>query len=190
MKIVAIIPARGGSKRLSHKNIFPIWGQPMLYWSVKAAIESNLIDEVWVTTEDPMIASVAIRSGAKLHRRDPKLAEDHVFKMEAIRSAIDYLEDNDMGANIYISLQANSPEITSKILDEALECFISNERNELISVSPDLMQNAAFRILKRGYTHQRDLSTKCGVFVCDVHDVHTIEDVNYITERNKNESNS
>ena len=45
MKIVAIIPARGGSKRLSHKNIFPIV-QPMLYWSVKAALESKLINEV------------------------------------------------------------------------------------------------------------------------------------------------
>lgn len=190
MKVVAIIPARGGSKRLNKKNIYPIWGQPMLYWPIKAALESDMIDEVWVSTEDPIIASTAIRCGAKLHRRDPKLSEDHVFKMEAVRSAVDYLEDNDMGATIYVSLQANSPEITSSILDEAIKNFIDNERNELISVSPNLMQNAAFRILKRGYTHQRDLSTKCGVFVCDVHDVHTLEDVNYIIERNRNESNS
>lgn len=190
MKVVAIIPARGGSKRLNKKNIYPIWGQPMLYWSVKAALDSKVITDVWVTTEDPMIASVAIRSGAKLHRRNPELAKDNVYKMEAIRNTIDYLEDNDMGANIYISLQANSPEITSDILDEAVKCFIENDRNEIISVSPNLMQNAAFRILKRGYTHQKDLSTKCGVFVCDLHDVHTIEDVNYIIERNSNENNS
>lgn len=190
MRIVAIIPARGGSKRLDKKNIYPIWGQPMLYWSVKAALDSKLISDVWVTTEDPVIASVAIRSGAKLHRRDPELAKDNIFKMEAIRSAIEYLEDNDLGANIYVSLQANSPEITSDILDDALNTFIDNDRNELISVSPNLMQNAAFRILKRGYAHQKDLSTKCGVYVCDVHDVHTLQDVEYIKERNKNESNS
>ena len=52
MKVVAIIPARGGSKRLPRKNIYPIWGKPMLYWSVLAAKQSKYIDEVWVTTED------------------------------------------------------------------------------------------------------------------------------------------
>ncbi len=185
MKIIAIIPARGGSKRLHQKNIYPIWGQPMMYWSIKAAKESKLITEVWVTTEDPQVASVAVRCGASLHRRDPELAEDHVFKMEAIRSAVEYLEDNNMSANIYVSLQANSPEITADVLDSAINCFIENERNEIISVDKNLMQNAAFRILRRGYTHQRDLSTKCGVFVCDVLDVHTIEDVKLIEERTK-----
>ena len=82
-------------------------------------------------------------------------------------------------------MQANSPEITGEILDNAIRCFIDNDRNELISVSPDLMQNAVFRILSRKYVHQKDLSTKCGVFVCDVHDVHTLEDVRYIEERNE-----
>jgi CMP-N-acetylneuraminic acid synthetase len=105
--------------------------------------------------------------------------------MEAIRSAVEYLEDNNMSANVYVSLQANSPEITADVLDNAINCFIENERNEIISVDKNLMQNAAFRILRRGYTHQRDLSTKCGVFVCDVLDVHTIEDVKLIEERTK-----
>ena len=185
MRVVAIIPARGGSKRLKKKNIYPVWGQPMITWSIKAAKESKLISEVWVSTEDPEIASIAVRCGAHLHRRDPELAKDSIFKMEAIRSAVGYLEDNDLEANIYVSLQANSPEITGEILDNAIRCFIENSRNELISVSPNLMQNAVFRILDRKYVHQKDLSTKCGVFVCDVHDVHTIEDVKFIEERNR-----
>ena len=63
------------------------------------------------------------------------------------------------------------------------EKFVENDRNELISVSPDLMQNAAFRIMKRGYVFQKDLSTKCGVFVCDVHDIHTIEDIEFVEGR-------
>ena len=45
------------------------------------------------------------------------------------------------------------------------------------------MQNAAFRIMKRGYVFQKDLSTKCGVFVCDVHDIHTIEDIEFVEGR-------
>jgi len=187
MKITAIIPARGGSKRLPRKNIFPIWGKPLLSWSIKAAKESKLITDVWVTTEDTEIASVALSEGARIHKRDPELSKDHVYKMEAIRSAAQYIEYNDIISDIYISLQANSPEITSNILDDAIETFIKHDRNELISVSPNLMQNAAFRIMKQQYVFQKDLSTKCGVYVCDVHDVHTLEDIKFIKNRNKSE---
>ena len=70
MKVIAIIPARGGSKRLPRKNIFPIWGKPLIYWSIKAAKESKYITDVWVSTEDDEIARIAIKNGAKVHRRD------------------------------------------------------------------------------------------------------------------------
>jgi len=182
MKIVAIIPARGGSKRLHRKNIYPIWGNPMLSWSIKAAQESRHIDEVWVTTEDEEIRQVALEYGAKVHDRDPALSGDNVYKMEAIRSCFADVDDGD---DIVISLQANSPEITPEILDDAIETFIREDRNELLSVSSDLMQNAAFRIMKSWYVFQKDLSTKCGVYVCDVHDVHTIEDIQLIEGRTK-----
>lgn len=181
MKIIAIIPARGGSKRLPRKNIYPIWGKPMLSWSIKAAQDSKYIDEVWVTTEDEEIKKVALEYGAKVHDRDPLLSGDKVYKMEAIRSCFG---DVDSGEDIVISLQANSPEITADILDSAIKCFIDNDRNELLSVSPNLMQNAAIRIMKSWYVFQKDLSTKCGVYVCDLHDVHTIQDVEFIESRN------
>ena len=184
-KIVAIIPARGGSKRLPGKNIYPICGMPMICWAIRAAKESEHISEVWVSTESEEIAKIARSCGAGVHNRSSKLSEDHVYKMDAIREAVGYLEDNDMEANIYVSLQANSPEITAKILDDALETFVANERNEILSVSPELMQNAAFRILKRGYAFQKDLSTKCGVFVCDLIDIHTLEDVELVVKRGK-----
>ena len=187
MKITAIIPARGGSKRLPRKNIFPIWGKPLLSWSIKAAKQSKLITDVWVTTEDDEIALVASSEGALIHRRDPELSKDHVYKMEAIRSAVAHIEDKEHASTIYISLQANSPEITAEILDDAIRVFIDNDRNELISVAPNLMQNAAFSIMKRGYVFQKDLSTKCGVYVCDIHDVHTVEDIEFIKARNKRE---
>ena len=187
MKITAIIPARGGSKRLPRKNIFPIWGKPLLSWSIKAAKESKFITNVWVTTEDIEIASIAAGESASIHRRDPELSQDHVYKMEAVRSAVAYIEDNGGESNIYISLQANSPEITAEILDDAIKVFIENDRNELISVSPNLMQNAAFRIMKRGYVFQRDLSTKCGEYICDIHDIHTVDDIDFVKARTKRE---
>lgn len=179
-KIIAIIPARGGSKRLRRKNIYPIWGQPMLSWSIKAAQQSKYITDVWVSTEDEEIKKVAREFNAKVHNRHPSLSGDRVYKMEAIRDAFRVA---DSGHDIVVSLQANSPEITSKILDTAIETFIREGRNELMSVAPNLMQNAAFRIMKSWYVFQRDLSTKSGVYVCDIHDVHTIEDVKYIEGR-------
>ncbi len=177
MKVVAIIPARGGSKRLHRKNIFPVWGEPMLSWAIKAAQDSKLINEVWVSTEDEEIKKVALEYGAKVHDRRPELSADHVYKMEAIR---DCFKEVDAGEDIVVSLQANSPQITGNILDAAISVFIEKERNELISVGPDLMQNAAFRIMSSWYVYQRDLSTKTGAFVADLIDVHTEEDVKLI----------
>lgn len=184
-KVVAIIPARGGSKRLERKNIYPVWGKPMLYWAIKAAKESEHITDVWVTTEDEEVKRVALESGASVHTRDPELSQDHVYKMEAIRAAASFIERKHFKPEIIISLQANSPEITGVILDNAIESFVVNDRNELISVDDELMMNAAFRIMKNWYIYQRDLSTKTGAFICDVHDVHTIEDVKFIEKRCK-----
>lgn len=183
--IIAIIPARGGSKRLKRKNIYEIWGKPMLYWSIKAAKESEYITDVWVTTEDEEIKKIALECGAKVHDRDPKLAEDHVYKMAAIREANSFIERNHYKPDIVISLQANSPEMTGEMLDNAIESFIINNRNELISVDKTLMMNAAFRIMKNWYVYQRELSTKTGAFICDVEDVHTIEDVKRIEQKTK-----
>ena len=102
--------------------------------------------------------------------------------MEAIRDCFSAIDD---GQDIVVSLQANSPEITSDILDNAIETFIKEDRNELMSVGTNLMQNAAFRIMRSWYVYQKDLSTKSGVFVCNIHDVHTLDDVKYIESRSK-----
>ena len=68
------------------------------------------------------------------------------------------------------------------MLDSAIETMIKYKRDEVFSVDSNLMQNAAFRIFKADYVFQEDLSTNCGVFVCDLHDVHTIEDVDFISK--------
>tara|TARA_R110000824_G_scaffold84170_1_gene210102 strand:- start:2950 stop:3567 length:618 start_codon:yes stop_codon:yes gene_type:complete len=188
-KVVVIIPARGGSKRLPRKNIYPIWGKPMLWWAISAAKESKYVGEIWVTTEDAEIKEVALNCGAKVCDRDKTLAQDHIYKMDAIRDCYEQIPDKN-GREIVISLQANSPEITCEILDAAIGTFLKHNRNELISVGPDLMQNAAFRIMRGDYVLQRDLSTKCGVYVCDLQDVHTIEDVRSIEEKDENNRRS
>ena len=184
-KTIAIIPARGGSKRLHRKNTSLIWGKPMISWVIDEAKKSKHIDEVWVTTEDNEIAEIARSNGAKVHERSADLAKDHVYKMEAIRECFNYIKSLEDLQYTVISLQANSPEITYQILDSAIECFIENDRNELFSVGNNLMMNAAFRIMKDWYVFQKDLSTKTGAFVCDLIDVHTSEDIKKIEARKK-----
>ncbi len=184
-RIIAIIPARGGSKRLKRKNIHPVCGKPMIYWAMNACKESKYEIDVWVSTEDDEIAEVALFYGGKVHNRPKHLSGDKIYKQEAIRSAAQHIfdyEDRLTGKHpdIIISLQANSPTIKSKDIDGAIDLLIKYNRDEIISVDNNLMQNAAFRIFKGNYVFQKDLSTNCGVYVADIHDVHTIDDIKIV----------
>lgn len=177
-RIVAVIPARGGSKRLLRKNIHPVAGRPMLSWAVEACRRSARIDACYVSTEDPEIAQVARDCGAEVILRPPELAGDQVHKQEVIRQAVRWLEDErGIKPEVVISLQANSPELSAADLDHAIGVFERFDRWELFSVDKDLMQNAAFRIMRREQVFYASLSVHVGVVVCDVRDVHTIEDV-------------
>jgi CMP-N,N'-diacetyllegionaminic acid synthase len=183
MRIAAVIPARGGSKRLKKKNIYPIWGKPMIYWAIAACKESKYDIEPWVSTEDPEIARVSRECGAKIINRDIKLADDKTYKQAVIRGAAREINRRHGPQDIYISLQANSPEIQSHHLDAAIDVFLKHDRDEIFSVDGNFMQNAAFRIFRGNYVFQQDLSTNCGVFVCDLHDIHTLEDVQLLEQR-------
>ena len=176
-KIFVIIPARGGSKRLPRKNIYPVYGKPMICWSIGACQNSKYIDDCFVSSEDEEILKIAKESGANILVRPDELSEDHVYKQEAIVDATNQIALSNLHPDIIISLQANSPQINGNDLDRAIEKFIKFERNELLSVDENLIQNAAFRIMKKDYVFQKTLSTKCGVFVTDYLDIHTLSDV-------------
>lgn len=96
MTSVAIIPARGGSRRIPRKNIRRFLGKPMLAWSVEAAQKSGICGEVWVSTEDSRIARVAWELGCKLHPRASELAEDQIGTQEVMRAALTELWKSDM----------------------------------------------------------------------------------------------
>jgi CMP-N,N'-diacetyllegionaminic acid synthase len=176
MKIAAIIPARGGSKRLEKKNIHPIWGEPMLFWAIQACKQSKYDIDVWVSTEDEEIASVAKQCGAKVIKRDEALAGDKIYKQAVVRSAAHIIK-KEANPDIYISLQPNSPQIKAGYLDEAIDTLLEFNRDEIFSVDGNLMQNAAFRIFRGDYVFQEDLSTNCGGFMCHLEDIHTLEEL-------------
>ena len=91
MRTVAIIPAKGNSRRLTKKNIYPIWGKPMLYWAIQACKNSKYNIEPWVSTECVEVAAIAESFGAKVHPRDPSMSDDITYKQAVIRSAAEYI---------------------------------------------------------------------------------------------------
>ena len=183
MNILAIIPARGGSQRLRNKNIFPLWGKPMIYWAIQACKQSKFNIKVCVSTESEEISKISQQFGATVHQRDPELADHKTYKQAAIRSAAKWYEESNGKQDFFISLQANSPEVKNKDLDKAIETLLKYEKDEIFSVNPDLMQNAAFRIFRGDYVYQKDLSTNCGAIVCSLHDFHTLEDIKYLEKK-------
>jgi len=89
---IALIPARGGSKRIPRKNILPFCGRPMLAWVVEAAQRSGCFDRIVVSTDDPEVAELAVRCGAEVpFTRPASLADDHTGVIAVIRHAVNTL---------------------------------------------------------------------------------------------------
>jgi pseudaminic acid cytidylyltransferase len=88
---LAVIPARGGSKRIPRKNIRPFSGKPMIAWSIEAALASGLFDRIIVTTDDDEIARVAEEYGAEApFRRPAELADDHTPTVPVVAHAVEW----------------------------------------------------------------------------------------------------
>ena len=181
MNINVIIPARGGSKRLKDKNIFPIFGKPMIYWAINAGfcLDVHYPTKVWVSSDSSKILEESKKYGANIVLREKSLACDKTFKQAVIRDAALTISQTHP-CDVWISLQPNSPEIEGLHLKEAVDLLVKNRKDEIFSVDSNLMQNAAFRVFKGDYVFQKDLSTNCGVSICDIQDVHTIEDIHEI----------
>ncbi|MEO2266921.1 pseudaminic acid cytidylyltransferase [Pseudoalteromonas sp. YIC-656] len=137
---IAIIPARGGSKRIPHKNIKPFCGRPIIDYAIQTALDSNLFDEVIVSTDDPEIAKQALRSGAKVPFTRPlDLADDHTPTRSVIQHSLDYYENQGMNVDYICCIYATSPFLSAEILRaaySALEdaadkhaCFSATEFN-------------------------------------------------------------
>jgi CMP-N-acetylneuraminic acid synthetase len=183
--VVVVIPARGDSKRLKKKNIFPLLGKPLLAWSIEAAKSSKYVKTVYVSTEDEDIKNVAEEWGAVVINRPLKLSEGLVYKQDAICHAVREISKEGPKPSLVVSLQANSPEVKTEHIDEGIEFLITKNKQEVMSVDSDLCQNAALRIMTYNAVFQKTLSTNFGVYVADLYDVHFLEDIHHIEKRMK-----
>ncbi|HMW49222.1 MAG TPA: pseudaminic acid cytidylyltransferase [Cellvibrionaceae bacterium] len=121
---VAVIPARGGSKRIPRKNIKPFLGQPIIHYAIKAALESELFDLVLCSTDDAEIAQVAIGAGAQVpFVRPADIADDHAITADVIAHAISFLQSNGQPVESVCCLYATAAFVTAEQLQQACTVF-------------------------------------------------------------------
>lgn len=127
MSAIAIIPARGGSKRIPRKNVRPFAGKPMIAWSIEAALASRVFDEVVVSTDDEEIAAVARSCGAQVpFRRPPELSDDHTPTLPVIAHAIRWWEENKSSLDYCCCIYATAPFLEAESLRAGLEILRKN----------------------------------------------------------------
>ena len=124
--IVAVIPARGGSKRLHRKNIYPVWEFPMIFWSIDACKKSRYIDSVYVSSEDNEILKIAESFGAKKIYRPVELSGDFVYKQEVIVHATTQIMKS-KSLDIFNSILSRSESKTKISKDSPAGMMISTE---------------------------------------------------------------
>jgi len=136
MYTVAIIPARGGSKGLKEKNIYPVAGKPLLAWTIQQALASTSIDKVFVSTDSFIISGIAREYGAEVIERPAKLAGDKSSSESAISHALEVIElEYEMPVSTVVFLQATSPLRKPGDINAAVEVFRREGADSLISVT-------------------------------------------------------
>jgi YrbI family 3-deoxy-D-manno-octulosonate 8-phosphate phosphatase len=132
-EVVAIIPARGGSKGVPRKNLQRVGGIPLIARAVDAALRCPAIDRVVVTTDDDEIAAVAAEWGAEIVQRPIALAGDEASSESALVHALDELERRHVDVSVVVFLQATSPFIDVPALDAAVHLVRSRRRDSVFS---------------------------------------------------------
>lgn len=132
MKTIAIIPARGGSKRLSNKNVKLLGGIPLLAHSINYAKQHDFIDTIYVSTDNALIKKTALEYGAQVIDRPKELSGDLEPTVTALKHVIESINKD---VENVILLQATNPLRPSNLLIECFEAFEKNNSESLFTVS-------------------------------------------------------
>ena len=135
MRVLAIIPARGGSKGVPGKNIKLLSGKPLIEYTTQVALQSKLLTKVLVSSDDDKIIEVAKNTGVEVpFKRPSNLSEDATPTLPVIKHALAYYKNIGEEFDAICLLQVTSPFRTVDFLDNALQKFINEGADSLISV--------------------------------------------------------
>lgn len=151
-KTIAVIPARGGSKRIPRKNIKPFCGKPMIAYSIEAAIRAGIFDEIIVSTDDEEIADIAKNAGASVPFMRPKeLSDDFTATGAVVEHAIKFLQARGDRIKFVCTIYATAPLIDEFYIKLGLEKLrASNAKNAFSCTSMPFPIWRTFKIAKDG----------------------------------------
>lgn len=135
MTTIAIITARGGSKRIPKKNIRDFHGKPIIAYSIEAALESNIFDEVMVSTDSEKIADIAIRYGAKVpFFRSKDTSDDFATTAEVLQEVLEKYRKSNKEFDYMCCIYPTAPFITASKLQNAMKELINSGADSVIPV--------------------------------------------------------
>lgn len=173
---VAIISAKGNSRRLKNKNILNIFGKPMISWTIEAAKKSKFIKDLFVSSESKKILDICKTLNTKTIKRKKKLSKYNVAKIDVVKDAVKKISKN-RKPTLIISLQGNSPEIKYFHIDKAIKHLIKFNLNEVVSVDKNFNQDAAIRVVTYNSLFSNNLSAHLGFVVTNLSDIHYRKDL-------------
>lgn len=132
--VVVLITARGGSKGLPRKNILPLWGKPLIAWTIEAAMKAQSVDRVFVSSDDEQILEISKDYGAETICRPAELASDTASSDSVISHTLDHLVLSGVNVSTLVLLQPTSPLRTFAHVDDAVYKLQSQNADCVISV--------------------------------------------------------
>jgi CMP-N,N'-diacetyllegionaminic acid synthase len=137
LRILALVAARGGSKRIPGKNIRPLGGRPLIVWSIDAARSIDGICDILVSTDDPDIADIALKAGALVPWSRPvDLASDEASSVDVCLHSLDWYEDAHGKVDGLLLLQPTSPFRGRQTVLRGIELFRGHHYRSVVGVSP------------------------------------------------------
>jgi N-acylneuraminate cytidylyltransferase len=148
-QVVAVIPARGGSKSVPGKNIRPLKGKPLLAWSIEVAREISEIDRIIVSTDDVEIAAVAKANGAEVYTRPPHLATDEALVIDALKDLLHTLSVEHKPADWVVLLEPTCPLRSAADVRECLQLIAGGIFDSIATfTNAELNPHRAWRLVE------------------------------------------
>jgi CMP-N,N'-diacetyllegionaminic acid synthase len=148
-RVIAVIPARGGSKTIPGKNIRPLGGKPLIAWSIEVARQVAEIDRIIVSTDDSKISSISREHGAEVYARPPHLATDEALVIDALKDLIQTLQAEQEKAAWLVLLEPTCPLRTANDVRDCLRLLAQGGFDSVATFKEaDLNPHRAWRILE------------------------------------------
>ena len=175
MSKIAIITARGGSKRIPRKNIKDFLGKPILAYSIEAALKSSLFETVMVSTDDEEIASIAKKYGAEVpFYRSAETANDYATTNDVLLEVLEEYEKRGLQFEMGCCIYPTAPFVTAEKLRDAMKLFEASDADSLIPVVPFSYPPKRGMVIREGklvFEYPQYLDSRSQDLEPDYHDV-------------------